>query len=300
MSRKRHRKFESRLASRVSRAERAEPALRDIEVQAWPLEDSTAVIACAAFLIVFCTAAIYAQSIRIPPIDYDDHYYLTNSPYVNVSAPLSRLKAVWDEPYFANFHPVATTTWLLDRSLSDRSQPFDGVPFRISHLIYATIGVLLLIPLYRRLGIPTLIALTGALVFAVHPIHTEVLAWLSARKDVMALILAVLSMLGWLWARDAVNPNQWRLRHGVTILLVLLAVLSKPTAVIMPAIFVAWEFCSGQHASVLRWRWANRHEQPLVTRTLALTVGAHACLPGAGRCPFPPVCDPLPRDIHVP
>jgi tetratricopeptide (TPR) repeat protein len=166
---------------------------------------------------------------------------------------------------------VATTTWLLDRELSDKSQPFDGVPFRVSHLIYATIGAALLIPLYRRLGIPTLLAVIGALVYAVHPIHTEVLAWLSARKDVMALIFVVLSLLAWLWARDAKTPNQWRLRNTLTILVVLLAVLSKPIAVIVPALFAAYEFCSGPHIGVARWRWANRRDHSLVTRTLGLT-----------------------------
>jgi hypothetical protein len=32
-------------------------------------------------------------------------------------------------------------------------------------------------------------------VYAVHPIHTEVVAWLSARKDLMSLIFIVLSCL---------------------------------------------------------------------------------------------------------
>ena len=282
MSRKRQRKFESHLTNRASSAERPEPHQTSAEAPKWPLENSRVLMAWGVVLIALCTAMIYGQTVRVPPIDYDDHFYLTNSPYVNVSSPFSRLGAVWDEPYFANFHPVATTTWLLDRELSDKSQPFDGVPFRVSHLIYATIGAALLVPLYRRLGIPTLLAVIGALVYAVHPIHTEVLAWLSARKDVMALILVALSLLAWLWARDAATPNQWRLRHTLTILLVLLAVLSKPIAVIVPALFVAYEFCSGPHAGITRWRWANRRDYPLVTRTLGLTaILVFAAVPAA-------------------
>jgi protein O-mannosyl-transferase len=169
-----------------------------------------------------------------------------------VSAAFSSLSAVWTEPYFANFHPVTTITWLVDRALADKSKPFDGRPFRITHLIYAALGTSLLIPLYRRLGIPSILAVLGALLYAVHPIHTEVVAWLSARKDLILLIFMPLSFLAWLWARAAATPNQWRGRHTVAILLVLLAVLSKPIAVIMPALFVAYEFCSGRHASIVR------------------------------------------------
>jgi tetratricopeptide (TPR) repeat protein len=214
---------------------------------------------------------IYAQTIRVPAIDYEDSYYLVRNPYVNVTAAFSRFGAAWSEPYFANFHPVTTTTWFLDRALADKSKPFDALPFRIAHLVYAVIGASLLILLYRRLGLSLILAVLGALVYAVHPIHTEVDAWLSARKDLISLIFMEVSFLGWLWARAATTPNQWRIRHALTILLVLLAVLSKPIAVILPVLFVAYEFCSAPHAKITRWRWARRKEHPLLTRTLALT-----------------------------
>jgi hypothetical protein len=64
---------------------------------------------------------------------------------------------------------------------------------------------------------------------------------------------------------------QWRLRHALTVLLVLFAVLSKPIAVILPALFVAHEFCSGSHAAITSWRWTERHRHALLTRALALT-----------------------------
>jgi hypothetical protein len=126
-------------------------------------------------------------------------------------------------------------------------------------------------PLYRRLGLPKLLAMLGALLFTVHPVHTEVVAWLSARKDLVSLIFIVLSFLAWLWAIAASTPGQWRLCHALTVFLALLAVLSKPIAVILPALFVAYEFCSAPHASITSWRWAERHRHPLLTRVLTLT-----------------------------
>ncbi|MBZ5689022.1 MAG: hypothetical protein LAP86_28780 [Acidobacteriia bacterium] len=225
----------------------------------------------ATVVIALFTFIIYGQTTQVPAIEYEDHFYLTHSPYVAVNAPLFQISGVWTEPYFANFHPVTTTTWLLDRALADKSQAFDGKPFRVTHLIYATIGASLLIFLYRRLGIPLSLAVFGALVYAVHPIHTEVVAWLSARKDLISFLFMILSFLGWLWARAASRPQQWRIRHAAAVVAVLAAVLSKPIAVIMPALFVAYEFCSGPHAGIRRWRWTRRHDHPLVTRALWLT-----------------------------
>jgi tetratricopeptide (TPR) repeat protein len=268
MSRKRRRKFREERS--LGRTNPSKPPKQIAEGSSWPAEGFRYATVIGIALIACCTLIIYLQTVRVPPIDYEDSYYLLHNPYVNLPSAFSRSAAVWNEPYFANFHPVTTTTWLVDRALADKNVPFDGLPFRITQLLYSVVAASLLIPLYRRLGIPSTLAVLGALVYAVHPIHTEVVAWLSARKDLMSLIFIVLSCLGWLWARAAVTPNQWRLRHGVTILLVLLAVLSKPIAVILPVLFLAYEFCAEPHAAITSWRWTQRHRDPLLTRTLGM------------------------------
>ena len=269
MKQKRRREFPKEASARTQ--QRSAHPEKTTEAPSWPGERLRTLPLIGIVLIALCTLIIYGQTVRVPPIDYEDPFYLVHSPYVDLPAAFSSLRAVWAEPYFANFHPVTTTTWLLDRALADKSQPFDGFPFRVTHLLYAVIAASLLTPLYRRLGIPSVLAVLGALVFAVHPIHTEVVAWLSARKDLISLLFIILSFLAWLWARAATTPNQWRARHTIAILLVLLAVLSKPIAVIVPALLVAYEFCSGPHAGILRWRWASRNDHPILTRTLALT-----------------------------
>jgi hypothetical protein len=222
-------------------------------------------------IILFCTGIIYGQTIKVPAIDYEDPFYLVRSPYVHVSPAFSRLGAVWTEPYFANFHPATTTTWLVDRALADKTKAFDSLPFRVTHLVYAAVGAWLVILLYRRLGIPAMLAALGAVVYAVHPIHTEVVAWLSARKDLVSLIFILLSFLAWLWARAAATAGEWRMRYSLAIVLTLLAVLSKPIAVILPPLFVAYEFCSGPHLGLLSGNWNARSRDPLLRRTVKLT-----------------------------
>jgi hypothetical protein len=268
MKKKRRRQLEKPREARI--VERPEQRETDGTAPVWPGDRFRYLSAAGIVLIALSTVIIYGQTLAVPALDYEDSFYLVHSPYVQVQDSFSRLGAVWNEPYFANFHPVTTTTWLLDRALADKSKPFDAAPFRITHLLYGILGASLLIPLYRRLGIPAILAVLGALVYAVHPIHTEVGAWLSARKDQVSLIFLLLSFLVWLWARAAATPNQWRVRHALAVLLVLFAVLSKPIAVILPALFVAYEFCAAPHAGLLRWRWRERHRHPIPTRTLVL------------------------------
>ena len=232
--------------------------------------EQSRLLAVAGFVaITVCTLFIYHQTLTVPALDYEDSFYLVHSPYTDVRNPWNRLPAVWTEPYFANFHPVTTTTWLLDRALADKDKAFDAVPFRMAQLVYATVGAALLLLLYWRLGIPKVLAVLGALMWAAHPVHTEVVAWLSARKDLISFLFIVLSLLAWIWARNSPTTKRWRVRNATTILLTLLAVLSKPIAVILPPLFIAYEFCSAPHPGIGSWRWRERNSTPSLTRSFA-------------------------------
>jgi len=61
----------------------------------WPGERSRFLSIGGIVLIALCTIAIYTQTLHVPPINYEDYYYLTHSPYVSGSEPFSSLRAVW-------------------------------------------------------------------------------------------------------------------------------------------------------------------------------------------------------------
>ncbi len=100
MNRKQRRQLQRSAAGRTAVAIQPAPA---VTAPRWPLESSRIFIAGGVILIAICTWIIYGQTVHVAPIDYDDHFYLTVSPYVAVSSPLSRMSAPWTEPYFANW-----------------------------------------------------------------------------------------------------------------------------------------------------------------------------------------------------
>jgi tetratricopeptide (TPR) repeat protein len=260
MGRKPRRKQEENI---TRAAAPAKLAVQETPRHNWPGEGSRFLALIGAGLIVLLTLIVYGQTLAAPTMEFDDSFYLVRNPYVNGAHPFSMLGAVWTAPYFGFFNPVTTTSWLLDRALADKTQPFDARPFRAMQLVYAVLCAGVLIVLYRRLGLPWMLAVLGSLVFAAHPIHTEVVAWLAGRNNVTSLILLVGAVLAYLWARDSATPNQWRLRHAATLGLTLLAILAKPVAVIIPVLLIAYEFC---------WERPVGQEFRLPTRTLALSV----------------------------
>jgi len=99
-------------------------------------------------------------------------------------------------------------------------------------------------------------ALAGALLFAVHPVHVEAVAWISGIMDVASTAFALLAFD--LYRRaDATPRGRVRLALGLGVFL--LAMLSKEPAALLPAILVAYDLpgrgsrWAGLRPALVRW-----------------------------------------------
>ena len=80
-------------------------------------------------------------------------------------------------------------------------------------------------------------AATAALLFAVHPLRVESVAWITERRDVVSGLCSVLAVIAYLrYAAAPAGPlaRRW---YGATLVAVALALLSKPMAVTLPIVF---------------------------------------------------------------
>lgn len=79
------------------------------------------------------------------------------------------------------------------------------------------------------------VALLCGLLFAVHPVHTEVVASFSYRKDSLAMIFVLLALISWLGSRRPI------LRYAGSLFFLLLGMLSKEVAAVglVPMLFLA-------------------------------------------------------------
>jgi Tfp pilus assembly protein PilF len=108
--------------------------------------------------------------------------------------------------------------------------------------------------LLRRYFESPWIALVGALIFGVHPVHIESVAWVSGATDPLAAIGILASLLLWLKATDAcrdpivpsavhqANIRVSRLQKAAALLCYAAALMAKETAVIFPAIIFVYAF----------------------------------------------------------
>jgi tetratricopeptide (TPR) repeat protein len=84
------------------------------------------------------------------------------------------------------------------------------------------------------------VALCGALLFAAHPVHVEAVAWLAARKEVLQGVFFFAAFTLYLQGREEGGRKSF-LFLGLCLFSILLAILSKPSAIVFPAVLLVYE-----------------------------------------------------------
>ncbi len=91
----------------------------------------------------------------------------------------------------------------------------------------------------RRKYNPSIIAgvITG-LLFGIHPLHVESVAWVSERKDVLYALFFLLSILSYLKYASSNLHKQKTINYSLCLLFFILSLMSKPMAVTLPVVLI--------------------------------------------------------------
>ena len=228
--------------------------------------------------------ALYGKTFGLGFLTLDDPDYIQNNPFI---ANLNRTKLwhIFSTPYFANYAPGHLLSYALDVAVAGgkmasamhasnvlwygfvvcmvyvlglaiyRNQPEDvGIgsskssrgPGRPSSDGGSSPPAKSAVSAERRYT-PVAIAAAAALLFAVHPAHVEVVAWLSSRKDLVATGFAALSIACYLWSRIRGSAAKWW--YAGSLITFLLASSGKQSVLLLPLVMLAWDVLVDQRRS---------------------------------------------------
>jgi Flp pilus assembly protein TadD len=205
-----------------------------------------------AALLVGATALAYLPTLRNGFV-WDDDTSLTQNAFIKSG---EGLRQFWLTTQTPDYWPVTSTSFWGEWRLWG----LDPVGYHATNLALHLIEALLLWAVLRRLRIPG--AYLAALLFAVHPVNVQTVAWITQRKNLMAMLFLLLSTLAFLRsARGApfsgkgsgpkglnpaagfgpLGPDPF---YAMSWLAFVLAMLSKGSAAVLPVVLlgiIAWE-----------------------------------------------------------
>ena len=164
--------------------------------------------------------------------DLDD-YLLKNQ---NVLGGITGKSVAWafTHSYAANWHPLTWIAHMLDVQ-------FFGLNPQGHHVVNLALHVfnaaLLFLVLRGLTGAPWKSGYV-ALLFAVHPLHVESVAWVVARKDTLSTFFLMSALGGYLWFVR--RPGS--LRYVFVLLAFSLGLLAKPMIVTLPFLLLLLDF----------------------------------------------------------
>ena len=191
-------------------------------------------------LLAVAIVLVYAAG-SSNPFHYDDLHSIRDNPHIrslkNIPAFFTHPEYFTADPRSAMYRPIVLVSYALNYAL-DKSEvrSYHWVNIAV-HAINSGL-VLLLTQILLRRGI---VALLAASIFALHPVNSEVVNYISSRSESLCALFFLVSFIAYIQARSAI---EWRAaKYGISLGGFIAALLCKSIAVTLLPVLLAFEIC---------------------------------------------------------
>ena len=183
-----------------------------------------------SFGLLVAVLAMYGQVRSHAFVSFDDPIYVTENPQVRSGLTWSGLVWAFTTFHGSNWFPLTWLSHMLDCQLFG----LDSGWHHLTNVWLHALSTLVLFVVLRRMTGARWRSGMVALLFAVHPLHVESVAWLAERKDVLSALFWMLTL--WAYAGYAARPG--RARYALALFLFCLGLMAKPMLVTLPVILL--------------------------------------------------------------
>jgi tetratricopeptide (TPR) repeat protein len=190
-------------------------------------------LACSVVLVL-ATVAVFMPTGGHDFVNYDDNLYVTSNEHVQRGLTGEGVSWAFTNREIANWHPVTWLSHMLDVNLFG----MDPRGHHLTSVLIHAAGSLLLFLTFSFMTGSLWPAFAVAVVFALHPLHVESVAWVAQRKDVLAGFFWMASVLAYSWYVR--KPGV--LRYLAVVLPFILGMMSKPVLVSLPLVLLLLDY----------------------------------------------------------
>lgn len=184
--------------------------------------------------LVVLTSLALGSLLRAEFVCFDDGEYVFQNPYVLQGLTRESISWALTTGEQCNWHPLTWWSHMLD------VQCFGGWAggHHLVNLLFHVANTVLLFVLLNRTTGAAWRSATVAVLFAIHPLHVESVAWIAERKDVLSTFLGLWTILAYLAYVRRPSIARYILVAG----LLVLGLMAKPMLVTLPFVLLLLDY----------------------------------------------------------
>ena len=178
--------------------------------------------------------AAYLQVFNLGFTHWDDDLYVLQNPFIR-SLSIPSITAFFSNTFLGNYAPFHLLTYSLDF----RMWGLEPTGYHLSNLVwhlFNTVGTFYLISIISR---NKNVAWLAAMLFAIHPINVETVAWVSQRKTLIAQAFFTLSFIQYLRFETG-HSNK---HYYWSLFFFFCSLLSKVSTITLPLLLIMYDTC---------------------------------------------------------
>ena len=173
--------------------------------------------------------------------NWDDNVYVTGNEAIRGFSP-AHLRSAVSSFFVGNYAPLHIVSYMMDYTLWGLNPRGYLLVNLLLHAVNAILAFRLFLLIDGRLPV----ALAAAILFLVHPVQVESVAWISERKTLLAMLFFLLSLHSYArYSRETGNRRRW---YFLALLAFVAALLSKAVVVVLPLVLIAYDWQQGGQA----------------------------------------------------
>ncbi len=198
------------------------------------------------FWIALAGILVFGKTVSFSLVHYDDIYLLDNARLFGYLQDLPGLflQGLFLRGISALYRPVLVISIIVDYWLGG----YDPGMYHLTNLVLHLIASGLVFLLLKKLGYKDWLALIFALVFTVHPVNTNTVAWIPGRNDSLLAIFTFASFNFLLDYLQSKHIKDYARHMGFFAL----ALLTKENAAVIPLLFLPYLYLAGKEKLTLR------------------------------------------------
>jgi tetratricopeptide (TPR) repeat protein len=183
----------------------------------------------SAFLFL-ATLAVYSQVGHFDFVNFDDPEYVTSNPHVRAGITPANAAWAFTSREAANWFPLTRLSHMLDYQMFG----LRGGWHHLTNVLLHALAALLLFAFLDGSTGRRWPSAWVAMIFALHPLHVESVAWVAERKDSLSAVFGLLAL--WSYVRYVERPATRR--YLLVAMALALGLMAKPMLVTLPLVLL--------------------------------------------------------------